>query len=33
MAILLSSGLQDNLSVWKKDMEGRVLSVLLNFDS
>ena len=33
VAILFSSGLQDNLSVWKKDTEGRVLSVLLNFDS
>ena len=33
VAILLSSSLQDNLSVWKKDTEGRVLSVLLNIDS
>ena len=33
VAILLSSCLQDNLSVWKKDTEGRVLSVLLNIDS
>ena len=33
MAILLSSSLQGNLSVWKKDTEGRVLSVLLKIDS
>ena len=33
MAILLSSSLQDHLSVWKKDTEGRFISVLLNIDS
>ena len=33
VAILLSSGLQDNLSVWKKDTEGRVLSILVNLNN
>ena len=33
VAILLSSSLQDSHSVWKKDTEGRVLSVLLNVGS
>ena len=33
VAILLSSSLQDNISVWKKDTEGRVLSVLLDINS
>jgi len=33
VAILLSSDLENSFSVWKKDTDGRVLSVLLDIDS